>query len=190
MITFKSMENYLKTKQVLTEFFSVLSKENIYPLDQNSFYQLASNLPMGKSGDFISSLEELQMNAQEHGSMPTSFYFVVKNNFVHSAIVDSGVGICKKLVPILKASFSGFITCGAILRLSLEEGITSTGVKGRGQGLNFISKFIDSADGELLIASNSGIVIQHKNSEKKVVFTTIENLDERTGTVAILKIPQ
>ena len=51
----------------------------------------------------------------------------------------------------------------ALVRLACEEGVTGTGVKGRGIGLHLFSDFIRKRNGEGLVFSDGGLFVQVGN---------------------------
>lgn len=182
------MKDFIKPPERMLKILNSANGKE-HPLKQEYFYQVASNLPMGKSAELVTCLEELQLNAQEHGSPPTKLWYQVESDILYCAVEDQGIGICKKLLPVINLISKGKISCGAILRLSLEEGITSTGVEGRGQGLHYVSQYIRAVGGELFIASNSGILHLRTLVDNKVESTTDE-IEERKGTLVLLAIPK
>lgn len=160
------------------------------PLTDQSILQLSSYLPGGKNIDLIACLEELKINATEHGKQKYTLWYTLKNKMLYCAVEDEGIGICNKLRPILIKSFTtADITCAAILRIALDIGVTSTGVVGRGQGLGFVSEFVRNVDGEMLISSSSGILLQHPAVNQGTEISTFESKTEKMGTFVMLSIP-
>ncbi len=113
-----------------------------------------------KSQDLLVVLEELLINSQEHGKTNVDFYYDKKINYFTFVIIDHGEGIHNTVPHNVRLQDIKGKSSSSILRISLEEGITGTGVIGRGMGLYYLSKFIKEKNATCLLASNSGMVIQ------------------------------
>lgn len=133
------------------------------PTDQDLFDFFVNQWEI-KNLNFILVLEELLINAREHGGPPINLYYGQMGEYFLIALEDFGRGIHQTLPcnPRL-ADLKGKKTSG-ILRISLEEGITGTGIIGRGMGLFYLMEFISANNGEALLASDAGILIQNSNN--------------------------
>ncbi|PIU01250.1 MAG: hypothetical protein COT74_01740 [Bdellovibrionales bacterium CG10_big_fil_rev_8_21_14_0_10_45_34] len=105
-------------------------------------------------------LEEVLINAQEHGDGHPSLHYKVDGNLLVLVISDSGVGIHQKIPENLRLSDTRGKSSSSIIRLSLEEGITGTGTVGRGMGLYYLSRFASENQASIFVASDQGAVIQ------------------------------
>lgn len=106
-------------------------------------------------------LEELLINSFEHAKdQKVELYFANILNSSYFAIKDSGPGI-HRTVPINKnLSDLKNKNPSAIIRMSCEEGITGTGVIGRGIGLSLLQNFCIQNPAESILWSDTGWVLQ------------------------------
>ena|SRR3990167_9944782 len=158
-------------------------------LDEETIYNVSLPAPAGISDSLMACLEELAMNAKEHGSPPYQFNYLLEEDRLTYAIEDNGLGICKKLKDGLKDRLPEKISCGAMLRLVLEEGVSSTNIPGRGQGLNIVNGFVETSNGELYIRTNHGELFKKQVQNSRFEISTYECREHFAGTLVVLSIP-
>lgn len=135
---------------------------NVSPINASSIYDVLQSLGV-KSQDLEVVLEELLINAQEHGKGPIGFSYGKLMGTFTFVFYDTGEGIHVTIPKNQRLSDLKGKTSTSILRLALEEGVTGTGVVGRGMGLFYLSKLVSQKNAECLIASDSGVVVQKGN---------------------------
>ncbi|MEQ1665940.1 MAG: hypothetical protein ABL927_11245 [Bdellovibrionales bacterium] len=147
---------------------------------EDQIFRLVSEFGF-KSYNFSLVLDELLINSIEHGKPPINFYYGQNQEYYYFGVLDFGPGIHETVPRNERLRDTKNKASTAIIRLSLEEGITGTSVVGRGMGLSILSKFIQNSDSEVLIASNSGYVKQVGSNffEKKL------NNDIRANLIAL-----
>lgn len=143
---------------------------------EEQVYSLLQTLKI-KSKNFMVVIDELLINSQEHGGSPIDFYYGESLDFLFFAIVDKGPGIHITLPRNEKLSDIKNKSSTAIIRLSVEEGITGTSTPGRGMGLSLLSKFVADKNAEALVACNSGLLRQMGSYfiEKKLSYDIVGN---------------
>jgi two-component sensor histidine kinase len=104
--------------------------------------------------------EELFLNAQEHGQTAVQTFAVRQADRLYLAFLDRGPGIHQTLPRNPRLSDLRGKSASSLLRLSVEEGITGTGVLGRGVGLSLLSRLIQEQNGEAVLISDGGLLVQ------------------------------
>jgi hypothetical protein len=105
-------------------------------------------------------LQDLLMNAQEHGSSPIQFLHGRDKGVSSFLLCDHGAGIHQTVPENIRLSDLKGKSSSSIIRLFLEEGITGTGQDGRRMGLYYLSRLVSEKNAEALIASDSRVIIQ------------------------------
>ncbi len=129
-------------------------------------------------------MEELLLNSYEHGRKQKIEIFMgkIKDEFIF-IIRDEGEGIHNtvpknpKLVDIKNKSSS------AIARIACEEGISGTGIVGRGLGLHLLSQLCTKKNGDILIACNAEVLVQSGDQ-----FLQKKQFENIIGTFVCFKI--
>jgi len=145
--------------------------------DDQSLFDLIYQLKI-KSQDLLIVLEELVINAKEHGDGLPQFYHGKNEPDFTFLISDRGVGIHERVPVNPRLSDTKGKSSSSIIRLALEEGITGTGTIGRGMGLYYLSRFVRQTQATALIASDRGCVIQqgdvfHEKDLSKDIQSTV-----------------
>ncbi len=108
-----------------------------------------------------SVLEELLLNAREHGqSKAIAIHLASHLGWFYAAIRDEGPGIQATLPKNPRLADTLGKSAAALTRLAAEEGITGTGIPGRGIGLHLLSEFVRTRKAESLILSDGGLFVQ------------------------------
>ncbi|MBL6988223.1 MAG: sensor histidine kinase [Bacteriovoracaceae bacterium] len=128
-----------------------------------------------KDTELFLVLTELLINAIEHGNNSNISIFLEKmEDYFYFVIKDDGPGIHQTIPNNKNLLDLKGKSPAVILRLVCEEGITGTGTEGRGMGLYWTSKICSSRGGDLLIATDQGMLRQRrdlfwqKNLEHKI----------------------
>lgn len=136
--------------------------------------------------DLSTVLEELLLNAREHGKKSVSVHLGRVLNSLFFAVRDEGVGIHETLPNNIKLSDTRSKSAAALMRLACEEGISGTGTVGRGVGLYLASKYCKDHNAEMLLMCDAGKLLQLQNYflEKNMLSSEFIN-----GTLVCLRIP-
>jgi hypothetical protein len=106
-------------------------------------------------------LEELLLNAQEHGQgRGVTIYMGRHLGWFFVAIRDEGPGIHATLPKNPRLADTQGKSAAALIRLAVEEGISGTGSIGRGIGLCLLSELVHLRRAESLIISDGGLFVQ------------------------------
>lgn len=161
--------------ELTAAFESILqAKPFCPPLKSNSDQALYEKLTaLGiSSAPLINVLEELVINGREHGVKGLQIYCAIEGKHLLFATSDKGPGIHQTVPRNPKLADTINKTPAAIIRLALEEGITGTGVTGRGVGLYLLSEYVRRTGSEAIVCSDGGLVRQqgakfHEESSSK-----------------------
>ena len=159
-----------------------LSFDVVTAVTEDKLFDLVTKLGI-KSQGLIIVLEELIINSVEHGNGRPDLYFECESGLLTFIMRDRGVGIHEQIPRNPRLSDTKGKSTSSILRLALEEGITGTGVVGRGMGLYYLSKFVVDHDANCLVASNRGYVVQSRD-----VFHERSTNKDVDGTIVILQV--
>jgi hypothetical protein len=167
-------------------FYSVAGDNSPFPAlpasDEDSIFDKFNELGIS-SNELMVVVEEVLINAKEHGKEPVNLYINKVLDYVYIVVSDSGMGIHNTIPENKNLKDTKDKNTSSILRLSLEEGITGTGVKGRGVGLFLLSDFCKNTDSELIIGSDSGLVYQQKD----LFYTKEDRSIDIKGSIVCLK---
>lgn len=108
--------------------------------------------------DLMVVLEELLLNAREHGKDSPRVYLAVQDGWIYYAVTDLGSGIHQTIPANPKLSDTRGKATTALLRLACEEGITGTGTLGRGVGLYLLAQYCSKQNAEGYLWSNGGVL--------------------------------
>jgi hypothetical protein len=151
----------------------------------NDFYAFSQKNGFTET-HLVTVLEEIFLNAREHGSGKILFYFHKDGSTLLFGIRDLlGVGIHETVPKNPRLVDVGGKEASSILRLSLEKGITGTGDVGRGIGLFLLKDFVQKSKGESYLASDSAFLRQNIN---KIFESDLGS--EIKGSLVCLKINQ
>ncbi len=126
----------------------------------NGIFDRLHNLSVSDT-EIMVVLEELLLNAQEHGQRKAIAVHIEKHlGWLIAAVRDQGPGIHATLPLNPRLSDTLGKSAAALTRLATEEGITGTGTHGRGIGLHLLSEVIRSRNGESLVLSDGGLFVQ------------------------------
>ncbi len=149
---------------------------------ERQMYDTLTNLGI-VDHSLLSVLDELYLNAKEHGSEKIQIYITKVFNHFYFVITDLGSGIHSTLPKNKKLSDTLGKSASALIRLACEEGITGTGVVGRGIGLHLLSDFVKNRRAESLILSDKGLMIQIGS-----LYMEKESRQSIAGTLVALKL--
>ena len=128
-----------------------LTDENLFKFYlENSF----------NSQDLLIVLEELVINSQEHAKSEIVFMYGRENDYFTIVLIDKVAGIHTTIPNNSRLQDVKGKSSASILRLAVEEGISGTGVIGRGMGLYYLSKLVKEKKAIALLASNGGQIVQ------------------------------
>lgn len=148
-----------------------------------ALYQGLKNLECNDI-DLLTVLEELLLNAREHGKPPVRLFLSKRiGGTLYFTIDDQGVGIHETIPHNPNLSDTRNKSPSSIVRLACEEGITGTGQKGRGVGLYLLSSFCRVRNAEMLIRTDAEQVMQVHD-----VFLEKKLSQSMTGTLICLKV--
>jgi hypothetical protein len=122
-------------------------------------YQLVSDLTITDT-QLVVVMEELLMNAREHGASPIRIFAGKRFGKFYFSVWDLGNGIHSTIPNNKFLSDTRDKSASAVIRLACEEGITGTGILGRGVGLHLMSSFCKERREECLLLSDGGFVLQ------------------------------
>ena len=170
-------------EDVFTEIYEQrITFDKIVNPSEEQIFNLMQMLKI-QSYNFMLVIDEILINSQEHGTGPIDFYHGESLDFLFFAITDKGPGIHVTLPKNAKLSDIKDKSSTAIIRLSMEEGITGTSTPGKGMGLSILSKFVSDKNVEAIVACNSGTLKQMGSYflEKKLTF-------EIPGNCIVIKV--
>ncbi|MBF0361599.1 MAG: ATP-binding protein [Oligoflexia bacterium] len=169
-------------------FYSLLIQKPLITELKNSsdqtIFESLDSLGIASNVNLVTVIEELVYNAREHAKINIKVYISKIFDSLYFAITDNGPGIhntipCNKNLSDLKGKSSA-----AIMRTSCEEGISGTGVVGRGVGLYLLSEQCSLVSGEILIACNGYVLIQRQS-----IFMQKKLNSEIDGTIICFRFP-
>jgi signal transduction histidine kinase len=158
--------------------------DEVRPADENSLFAAFGALQVHDS-EAQTVLEELLLNAREHGKNQGLRLFLSKHlGTAYFVIKDEGRGIHDTVPQNPRLSDVKGKAAAAIIRLACEEGVSGTGVRGRGIGLHLFSQFIKKRQGEGLVLSDGGLFVQVGD-----VFLERTSQHDIQGTLIALRWP-
>lgn len=155
--------------------------DTVSEVSDNGLFNAYSQMGINDT-ELLVVMEEILINAQEHGKKDIQLFMGHQLDFYFFACQDKGSGIHKTLPKNPALADLSKAKTGALLRAACEEHITGTGVLGRGLGLYLLSDFCEKRKAEFLIASDFAILIKNHN-----IFMQKEMDIDIPGTIICLK---